>query len=224
MPMTAEPPLPSAQRARRRVKLRRFGFEPTVPTAGSREGFRPPHTLLGTRILLASLPLPVALWASGLAPSPVALGFGTVFVLVAFVQSGLAAYELHRSRSLADPLLRAYPGLPPVSGLAAWRAAELTSIRCRRELARLVRRLRLETEACDRASVQHIDNAALEESLVILRRMERRLELLSKPVSPLGMLDVRALATDDVSPLYFPERAGALPAALARALAALEPA
>lgn len=223
MPATATPPSPSAQRARRRAKLRGFGFEPTALTAGSREGFRPPRPLLGTLILLASLPLPVALWASGVAPAPVALGFGAVFVLVAFVQSGLAAYDLHRSRCLADPLLRAYPGLPPVSGLAAWRAAELTSTRRRRELARLVRRLRLETEACTRSRAPHIDNAALDESLVFLRRLECRLELLSKPVSPVGMLDISALATDDVSPLYFPERAGTLPAALARALAALEP-
>lgn len=224
MPATAAPPSPSATRARRRAKLRRFGLEPTVTAAGCHEGFRPSRPLFGSLILLASLPLPVALWTSGVAPAPVALGFGAVFVLVAFVQSGLAAYDLHRSRRLADSLLRAHPGLPPASGLAAWRAAELTSSRRRRELTRLVRRLRLETDACNRASAPHIDTAALDESVIILRRLECRLELLAKPVSPLGMLDIRALAKDDVSPLYFPERAAALPAALARALAALEPA
>jgi hypothetical protein len=87
-----------------------------------------------------------------------------------------------------------------------------------------VRLLRRETEACTRSGAPPVDSAALDESLVLLRRLECRLELLSKPVSPLGMLDLQALATDDISPLYFPKRAGALPAASAQALAALEPA
>jgi hypothetical protein len=161
---------------------------------------------------------------SGVLPAPAALGFGVSLVLLALVQGSLGAYDLRRSRRLGDALLRAYPGLPPVSGLAAWRSAELTSARNRRQLTRLVRQLRRETEACTRSGAPPVDSAVLDQSLVLLRRLESRLGTLFEPVSPLGMLDLHALATDDVSPLYYPERAGALPAALAERLAALEPA
>ena len=185
------------------------------------EDFRPPRPLRTAALMLAPLPLPLALWLSGALPAAAALGACVSFVLLALVQGGLGAYDLHRSRGLGDALLRAYPGRPPVSELAAWRAAELTSARKRRELRRLVRRLRRETEACSPPGVWP---AALAETLRLLRRLESRLDRLTEPVSPLGMLDVHLLATDDLSPLYFPERTGALPAALSRALAALDPA
>ena len=98
----------------------------------------------------------------------------------------------------------------------------MTSTRNRRELARHVRQLRRETQACSRSDAPPADSAALDESLVLLRRLESRLEMVADPVSPLGMLELRALATDEFSPLYVPERAGGLAAALGQALTALE--
>ena len=59
-------------------------------------------------------------------------------------------------------------------------------------------------------------------ALALLQRLEDRLEAVSELVSALGMLEVHTVVMDDLSPLYFPERAGALPVALTRALAALE--
>ena len=203
--------------------MRWFGTQPTVPAEGLHEDFQPPHPLRAAVLLLAPLPLPIALWLSGVVPAPLAVGLIGFLVLLALVQGGLGAYDLRRSRQLGDALLRAYPALPPVSGVAAWRSAELTSARNRRQLSRQMRQLRRETEACTRSGAQRVDRATLNASLIALQRLERRLES-SRPVSPLGMLDLHTLATADFSPLYFPQRAGALPAALTQVLATLEPA
>jgi hypothetical protein len=167
---------------------------------------------------------PAALWALGVLPSAAALGFAVSLVLIALVQGSLAAYDLRRSRRLGNALLRGHPGASPVSDLAAWRSAQLTSPRNRRELARHVRRLRHETEACIRLGAPRVDLAVLEASLVLLRRLESRLELPPDPVSPLGTLDVDALIAGGFGPLTCPERTSGLPAALVRALATLEPA
>ena len=169
------------------------------------------------------MPLPVALWASGVLPTPVALGIGVFLIVLALVQFGLGTFDLHRSRRLGDALLRAYPGLPPIAGLAAWRSAELTLARNRRELARLVRLLRRETEACVSMGSPRVDRAVLDKSLVLLQLLESRLEMLTAPVSPLGILDVTELVTGGFGPLNFPERTNGLPAALTQALTALEP-
>lgn len=205
------------------MDLRFLVPEPTA-SRGLYEDFEPPHPLRTGAFLLAVAPLPVALWTSSVAPAPAALGFGVSLTLVALVKGGLGAYDLHRSRRLADELLRAHPGHSPVSGLAAWRSVELASARSRRRLIRLVRQLRRETEACTRSGAPPVDGAVLADSLLLLRRLECRLEMLCAPVSPLGMLGLHTLATDNFSPLYFPKRSDALPAALAQALAALEPA
>jgi hypothetical protein len=201
------------------VGARSVDSEPAVPDAD----FRPPHPLSSAALLLAPLPLPLALWAAGVLPTPAALAFGVFLFVLALIQGGLGAFDLYRSRRLGDALLRAYSGQPPVSGLAAWRSSELTSPRNRRWLASHVRQLRRETRACARSDDSPADSAVLDENLVLLRRLEYRLEKLSDPVSPFGMLGVHELATDEFSPLYHPERASGLPADLSRALAALEP-
>ena len=172
--------------------------------------------------MLAPVPAIAALWALGALPAQVALGLAAFEFLIAVVRGGLGAFELVRSRRLADALIRADPDLPPDVGLTAWRSARLTSERSRRRLGRHLRSLRRETDAC-RPS-RELRLSVLDESVALLRRLEARLERLSEPVSPLGMLELHELVLADVSPLYFPERAGALPAALARALGALEPA
>lgn len=223
MPVTAMPPLPSAEPSRRRVRLRWFGTRPTVPAESLREDFEAPHPLRAATFCLVPLPLPIALWLSGVVPVPLAVGLIGFLVLLALVQGGLGAYDLSRSRQLGDALLRAHPAVPPVSGVAAWRSAELTSARNRRHLSRQMRQLRRETEACTRSGAPSVDRATLNASLIALQRLERRLES-SRPVSPLGMLDLQLLSTADFSPLYFPERAEALPAALTQVLATLEPA
>jgi hypothetical protein len=174
-------------------------------------------------LVLSLVSLPAALWALGLLPEMAALGFGLSVVVVALAQGGLGLYDLIRCRRLGDRLLRAYPGLPPVSDLAAWRSDELTSARNRRELARWAQDVGQETESCLRLRSPLVDRAVLEWTLQLAEQLEYRLELLSTPVTAIGMLDLEALVAAEVGPLSCPERAGALPAALARTLTALEP-
>ncbi len=217
-PATAEPPSPIPVRAR----LRSAGTGAGRPGGHARETeFEAPRPLRTTALVLAPLVLPAALWAFGVLSRPVALGLGASVVVLALVQGCRGGYDLRRSRRLGDALLHAHPDRP-LSALAAWRSAELTSPRNRRELARRVRRLRRETETCLSLGSPRVDGAVLETSLVLLRRLERRLELSPGPVSPRGMLEVEALAAGELGPLSCPERAGSLPTALVRALAALE--
>ena len=135
-PATAKPPSPALPRERRRRELRAGWPKPTASSEGSRDDFEPPRPVRAAALLLAPLPLLVALWVAGVLPAPIALGLGVFQVFFALVQGGFDTYELRRSRRLGDALLRAYPGLQPVSGLAAWRSAELTSARNRRRLTR----------------------------------------------------------------------------------------
>lgn len=221
-PATAEPPSPRSLPAGRASEDGWFAPTSTVPPNESRAHFRPLLPLRVAAFLLAPVPLLVALSVSGVTPAFLAVGFSGFLVLLALVRAGLGAYDLRRGRRLGDALLRAYPCRPPADGLAAWRSAELTSARNRRRLTRLIRQLRRETEICTRSSLPQVDSAALDESVLVLRRLERRLETLSDPVSAVGMLDLYTLATGRVSPLYFPENAAGLPATLSRALAALE--
>ena len=192
-------------------------------TDGHPEDFRPPRPLRTAVLPSALISLPAALWALGAVPADAAAGFALSLAFFALLLGGLGAYELHRSRRLGDGLLRAYPHRPPVSGLAAWRSDELTSPRSRRKLMRLLRRLEREAESCMKRGTQQVDSAVLVATLVLLHRLERRLETLSEPVSPLGILDGFALAAGEPGPRSYPERAAGLPAALVRVLAALEP-
>ncbi len=159
----------------------------------------------------------------GLLPEGPALGLGVSLGILTLIRGGLSAWDLHRSRRQGDAQLRAY-GLPPISGVAAWRSTELTSDRSRRRLARGVQQLRHETQACRHSGDPPVESILLDKSVLLLRRLECRLGMQSEPVSPVGMLDMRTLALDELSPLYFPERADDLPVALLLALVVLEPA
>jgi hypothetical protein len=173
---------------------------------------------------LVPILLPVVLWLIGLLPVPAALGLGVSLLLFALLQTSLSALDLFRSRRLGDALVRAYPGSPPISGLAAWRSAELTSARARRRLVRLVRNLTCETEVWLKPSARPPDDALFNELLAVLRQLESRLELLVDPVSPVGMLELHDLLMHHFSRLYYPGRERQLPVALAQALKGLEPA
>lgn len=194
------------------------------PSSSPERSARKPRPLRSAAIPVALIPVPGVLWAAAVVPPAAAAGLAALLVALALVQGGLGLIELRRSRRLGDALLRAHPGRAPISGLAAWRAAELTSTRNRHGLTHCVRRLRHETESCLLLESPRVERGVLETSLVLLRRLERRLELLSAPVAPLGMLEAEALAAGGFGPLSCPERARGLPSAVVRALAALEPA
>jgi len=192
--------------------------------AGSPDEFRPPRPLRASVLPLAPMPLAVALWLWGVVPVLAALVMLAALSLAALVRACAGAYELHRLRRLGDALLRASPSLPPASGLAAWRSAKLTGAQSRRQLGGWVHQLKREVRACTGPGASPQQNTALEESDAVLRRLEYRLNDAARPLSPLGMLELRALVSGDLSPLYYPKRADDLTAELSRALAALEPA
>ena len=182
-------------------------------------GFQPPRPIRSSAVALAGALLPAALWAIGLVPAVAALGFGILVVVVALGKGCLDAYDLRRSRSLGDALLRSHAGEPPLSGLAAWRSDGLTSRGHRRRLARRIRELRREIEACVSLGSPQLGD----DVLPLVRRLEWRLDPVSGPVRAFGIIEVEETVSADLSPLFYPERAGDLPGALDRALGALEP-
>ena len=223
-PATAGPPSPGSLRVRRASRLRRVGTEVAGPGGSAHDiDFRAPRPLRAAARLLALLLLPAVLWMSGALPERAALGFAVSVFALAFLQGSLGVYDRRRCRRFGDALLRAHPGRAPVSGPAAWRSHELTSARNRRELARGMRQLRRQTETCLSLGSRRVDRALLEAILPLVRQLESRLDRISEPVTPVGMLDIEALATNELGPLSCPERAGDLHTALAQALAALEP-
>ena len=185
--------------------------------------FRPPHPLRAA--LLAPLPsaVPLALWASGAISAPAAIVSGGVLAVMAGAHVGYARFDLWRCRELGDRLLSAHPRAWVTSPIADWRAAELTSERNRRHLAKWVSGVIRDAEVRALRAWSPLNRAAARRSLFLLRRLEQRLGDLSQPVSPRGVLAVQALLSDGfASPLYRRERADRLPDALTDALAGLD--
>ena len=220
-PAVAGPPSSGTKRARLDLVPPSTRSDPVAPAAVRGEQFKAPRPSWAAARVLALLPVPAALWAAGLLAETAALGFGVFVVSLSLIQAGVDALDLRRSRRLGDNLLRAHPARPPISALAAWRAGELTAARNRRELARWTHRLGRQLETCLSLRTPRVDTAVAVASLVLVRRLEARLELLTEPVSPIGMLAVDALARAELAPLSYPERAGELPTALVQALTAL---
>jgi hypothetical protein len=99
--------------------------------------------------------------------------------------------------------------------LTDWRAPQLTSERARRHLVERLQSLIRAADVGLRAGTSPLDRRAFEQSLFLLRRLDRRLGDLSRPVSPYGVLVVRELVDGA-------ERPTELPDALTEALAALD--
>ena len=190
-----------------------------APGSPGAAGFQAPRPFRSASLVLAVALLTAALWAGGLVPAVAALALGIPVIALGVGKACLDAYDLRRSRLLGDALLRAHVGQPPLSGLAAWRSDELTSPSHRRRLARRIRELRREIEACVSLGSPHLG----EDVLTMVRRLEWRLDAVSGPVSALGIIEVEATVSADLSPLFYPERAGDLPSALDRALDGLGP-
>jgi hypothetical protein len=185
--------------------------------------FRPPRPARAQLLALVPVSVPASLWAAGAASWRASAAFGGIMLGLAALRGGIVWLDLWRSRRLADRLLYNHPRSPLVSPLALWRAAELTSERNRRSLARSVRALVREAEGAVLPSAVPLNRRAARENLKLLRRLEARLTDPSRPVSAHGVLVVERLLTDGISsPLYCRERAPELPRAIGKALTALE--
>lgn len=188
----------------------------------AREEFVAPQPLRATLLALTPALVPAALWAAGVASAGAATATGGVLFGLAGIRGAYAWFDARRCRALADRLLRAHGRSTVPSPLADWRATQLTSERTRRRLVKRLQSLIHEAELALGACSSPLDRHALEQSLFLLRRLDRRLGDLSRPVSPYGILVVGELVDGGSSPLSRPECAAELPDASTEALAALD--
>ncbi|HVP75451.1 MAG TPA: hypothetical protein VMS63_05465 [Gaiellaceae bacterium] len=176
-----------------------------------RKEFVAPQPLRTTLVALMPALVLTALWAIGAAPAAVAAAGGGVLFGLAGIRGAYAWFDACRCRALADRLLRRQPGAAVSSPLTDWRAPQLTSERTRRLLVKRVQHLIRDAELDLRAGSSPLDRHTIEQSLFLLRRLDRRLGDLSRPVSPYGVLVVGELP-----------KVAELPDALTEALAALD--
>jgi hypothetical protein len=152
------------------------------------------------------------------APMP-APGFGVRAALHRPVRWVRARQELRAARRVADRELLLSP-VPPLR--YAWRAEELVAPKERRELARLLRNLVHDADPRYLPAAQVYNRRAVTASAASLLEAAARLEALDRPVAPRGILLVEQLLSDPEGPLFDPGLPSELPAAAARAAAALE--
>jgi hypothetical protein len=148
---------------------------------------------------------------------------GALFLLAAGVRFGRAEHELRLLRRQADrTLLR---GIAPSrrSALVEWRAAELTRDDHRLRVAAGVNRLLRELDPSRLPGASPLNRVAVRPHEDLIVRLRARLGDLGAPVEARGVLMAEWLLGDMTSPLYDRRRADAIPRALTRVLAALEP-
>lgn len=121
-------------------------------------------------------------------------------LLFGLLQLGRAVYGLFDRRRRADSWLRSATGTV-VPRPYAWRAAQLTSLRNRRMLART---LRLVAETGQRRTVGRTlpRLTAARQRRISLEALAKKLERADEPVTPAGMLRVTELITAGAGPLW----------------------
>ena len=151
------------------------------------------------------------------------LAIATGFLAVGLLRIGRARLGLVRRRRAADALLRIGVKVHPQSELLIWRAAQLTSDRNRRMLARSLKRIvsELERPSLVRSAVP-LNRRSLRPHLPLIRLLAARLAQLERSVTAQGVVLVEDLLTDGYAgPLYLGGHAEDLPTAINRCLAAL---
>jgi hypothetical protein len=189
----------------------RFASLESYELLPGREEFVAPQPLRATFLALTPALALAVLGATGVVSPGVAAAAGGLLFALAMIRVGCVWSDARRCRVLADRLLRMHPRSDISSPLADWRTPQLTSERTRRRLVKRVQQLIRDAELGLRTGSPPLDRHAIERSLFLLRRLDRRLGDLSRPVSPYGMLVVGELPD-----------AAELPDALTEALAALD--
>ena len=126
-----------------------------------------------------------------------------------------------RERRLADDWLTSATGAF-VPAKYEWRARDLTSAVQRRRLAHTLRLIDQSSDERPLGRRRPLDLTAARHHRQAVRTLTARLESID-PVTPAGMLRVRALLTDGASPLYGFTPTGALGDEIALILSLLDP-
>lgn len=127
-----------------------------------------------------------------------------------------------RERRLADDWLTSATGAF-VPAKYEWRARDLTSAGHRRRLAHTLRLIDESAQERPLMRRRPLDLTAARHHRHAVRTLAERLEALDEPVTPAGMLRVRALLSDGASPLYGMTKCDELGDEIAVTLSLLEP-
>jgi hypothetical protein len=144
------------------------------------------------------------------------------FACAALIRMARARIELAAVRRTADRLIVHEPRTNDASELIRWRCEELTSTTARDALRHEIERVLAELDPSRLPGASPLKRPALRANEAVLREIAGRVGG-GRPISPRGILLVRALLRDGASPLYAEGADLLLPSALARALGALEP-
>jgi hypothetical protein len=114
-------------------------------------------------------------------------------------------------RRNADAILRGGTRVHPESALLSWRAAELTSERRRRSAARSLRGVVRGLDGNALPGAVPLNRRGLRPYTASLAALAERVDDMSRPGGPRGMLLLDDLLTNGDSPLYARENADLLP-------------
>ena len=147
----------------------------------------------------------------------------TAGLLVALGQVARMRLALARRRRTADRLLRTGVKVHPQSELLTWRAAELTSDRTRRMMARSLGGIVREVEHPSLVTAVPLNRRGLRPDLPLVRSLIDRLASVERPVTAHGMVLVEQLLTDGFSsPFYLGGRREEVSGTVEHCLAALD--
>ena len=117
----------------------------------------------------------------------------------------------HALRRNADAILRSGARVHPESALLSWRAAELTSERRRRSSAGSLRSVVKGLDGNALPGAVPLNRRGLRPYATSLAALAERVDDMSLPVAPRGMLLIDDLLTNGDSPLYARENVDLLP-------------
>ncbi len=186
---------------------------------GSRRALHLPRPGAAALPLLALALLSAALAAVPDLPWEVGAAAAGLFLAAALTRVAQASLELRRLRAAADGLLlRASPRTRPPA-LLAWRAAELTSPRHRRGLARALRHVVRELDPRTLPGAAPLDRPGARPYAGRLADLADVVDDLSAGVSARALLQLERLLSDPASPLF---GASSAPGSLEQELARIE--
>ncbi len=187
-----------------------------VISDGSRRALRLPRPGTAALPLLALALVSAALATAPDLPWEVGAAAAGLFLAAALTRFAQASLELSRLRAAADQLLLHASARTRPSPLLAWRAAELTSPRHRRALARSLRHVVRQLDPRTLPGAAPLDRRGARPYADRLADLADVADDLSAGVSARAVLLLERLLSDPASPLFGSSAAGGLEQELTR--------